>query len=162
MAEQHPDLAGRFTALRDDLDSADDRAEPYGGDDGRRRRGRSGRAEPQLERRVTERRREAAEAFDRVIAEIRATPGFHGFLRPSPVCELAAAAAEGPVVVVNVSRFGSHALILTGSGVLEPVPLAGLTPERVYERVAGFLSALDDASSPTAARLAGRRPSSGW
>ena len=63
---------------------------------------------------------------------------------------MASAAADGPVVVVNVSRFGSHALILTSGGVVEPVPLDGLTPETVSDRVAGFLSALEDASSPAA------------
>ena len=91
-----------------------------------------------LARRDVERRREAAEAFDRVIAEIRELPGFDGFLRPPPVHDLLAAAADGPVVIVNVSRFGSHALILTGGGVLEPVPLTGLTPEAVSERVVEF------------------------
>ena len=97
-----------------------------------------------------ERRRAAAAAFDQVIAEIRGLPGFRGFLRPPPVAELLAAAAEGPVVVVTVSRFGSHALILTGGGVLDPVPLPGLTPQTVYDRVAAFLGALEDAWSPAA------------
>ena len=98
-----------------------------------------------------ERRRDVVDAFDRVIAEIRKLPGFDTFLRPLPVRELAAAAADGPVVVVNVSRFGSHALILTSSGVLEPVPLDDLTPDSVYEHVVEFVTALDDMSAPTAA-----------
>jgi hypothetical protein len=97
-----------------------------------------------------ERRREVVDAFDRVIDQIRTVPGFDGFLRPLPVRDLEAAAADGPVVVVNVSRFGSHALILTSSGVLEPVPLEDLTPEAVYEHVVEFLAALDDMSAPTA------------
>ena len=37
--------------------------------------------------------------------------------------EIFRAAAERPVVVVVVSRFGSYALILTGGAVLDPVPL---------------------------------------
>jgi hypothetical protein len=148
LGEQHPELAGRFTALRDDLDSDNDSARlavtttPADTDGG------GAHARTQLARRAVEWRREAAEAFDQVIAEIRATPGFNGFLRPSPIADLAAAAADGPIVVINVSRFGSHALILTSAGVAEPVPLADLTRERVYERVVGFLNALDDASSP--------------
>jgi len=97
-----------------------------------------------------ERRRAAAAAFDQVIGEIRRLPGFCGFLRPPPVAELLAAAAEGPVVAVTVSQFGSYALILADGGVLDPVPLAGLTPETVYYRVVGFLGALEDASSPAA------------
>jgi tetratricopeptide (TPR) repeat protein len=148
LAEQHPDLAERFTALRDDLDRADDCAGrpvalPAGADGAA-----ADRAE--LARRDVERRREVADRFDRLIAEIRTVPGFDTFLRPLPVRDLAVAAADGPVVVVNVSRFGSHALILTGSGVLDPVPLEDLTPEAVYEHVVEFLAALDDMSAPTA------------
>ena len=116
----------------------------------------------QAARRDMERRRAAAAAFDQVIAEIRQLPDFHGFLRPPPLAELLAAAAGGPVVIVTVSGFGSHALILTGGGVLDPVPLPGLTPEAVYDQVVAFLGALDDAWSPAAERVAGRRPSSGW
>jgi len=98
-----------------------------------------------------ERRRETAEAFDRVIAEIQAVPDFDMFLRPRPVSDLAEAAADGPIIVVNVSRFGSHALILTSRGVLEPVPLKDLTPDSVYEHAVEFLTALDDISAPSAA-----------
>jgi hypothetical protein len=135
LANSDPDLAGRFTALRDALDRADDRA----GD---------GVV-------LAVERREAADAFERVISEIRAKPGFDDFLRPPPVGKLASAAADGPVVVVSVSRFGSHALILTSGGLEEPVPLTDLTPETVYERVNGFLTALDEVSASPAG-------SAGW
>ena len=149
LTEQHPDLAARFTVLRDDLDRAEDPAGPPTalptGIDGAAADGRAEAA-----RRDMERRRTAATAFDQVIAEIRQLPDFHGFLRPPLVAELLAATADGPVVVVAVSQFGSHALILTGGGVLDPVPLTGLTPETVYDRVAAFLGALDDAWSPAA------------
>jgi tetratricopeptide (TPR) repeat protein len=149
LTEQHPDLAARFTALRDNLDRADDPAGPPAatpaGTDGAATEGRAGAA-----RRDIERRRAAATAFDQVITEIRHLPDFRGFLRPPPVAELLAAAAKGPVVVVTVSRFGSYALILTDSGVLDPVPLTGLTPETVYDQVVAFLGALDDTWSPAA------------
>ena len=148
LAEQHPDLAARFTALRDDLDRAETLPGLRGAAGGTDGAATDGRAE--AARRDMERRRAAAAAFDQVIAEIRQLPDFRGFLRPPPVAELLAAAAEGPVVVVTVSRFGSHALILTGGGVLDPVPLPGLTPETVYDRVVAFLGALEDAWSPAA------------
>ena len=146
LAEQHPGLADRFTALREDLDRARDPAGspaplPPGTDETA-----EGRAE--AANRDAELRRAAAAAFEQVIAEIRGLPGYGGFLRPPPVAELLAAAAEGPAVVVTVSGFGSHALILTGGGMLDPVPLPGLTPQTVYDRVAGFLGALEDARSP--------------
>jgi tetratricopeptide (TPR) repeat protein len=147
LAGQRPDLAARFTVLRDDLDRDDDPAgsapvTPAGMGSATT----DGRA--QAARRDMERQRAAA-AFDQVIAEIRQVPDFRGFLRPPPAAELLAAADE-PVVVVIVSRFGSHALILTGGGVLDPVPLTGLTPQTVYDRVTAFLGALEDAGSPAA------------
>ena len=148
LAEQHPGLADRFTVLRDDLDRAGDPAVPPAplppGTEG----AAEGRAE--AARRDMERRRAAAAAFDQVIGEIRRLPDFRGFLRPPRTVELLAAAAEGPVVVVTVSPSGSHALILAGGVVLDPVPLAGLTPETVYDRVVAFIGALDDAWSPAA------------
>jgi hypothetical protein len=157
LAERYPDLAGRFTALRDELDRAGDGAlRPVVGPAGMAGFDADGRAGMAL--REAERRREAAEAFDRVIAEIRALPGFGGFLRPPPAGELAAAATAGPVVVVTVSQFGSYALILTAGGVGDPLPLPGLTPDTEYDRVVAFLAALDDSTAPGAGgRAADRR-----
>jgi len=142
LTRQHPDLAARFSVLRGDLDQAADTAGPPAAT------GAAAVVHAEAADRDMERRRAAAAAFDQVISEIRRLPGFRGFLRPPPVAELLAAAAEGPVVVVTVSRFGSYALILADGGVLDPVPLAGLTPETVYYRVVAFLGALEDASSP--------------
>jgi hypothetical protein len=69
-----------------------------------------------------------------------------------PALDLLAAAAAGPVVVVAVSEFGTYALIVTATGVREPVMLAGLTPEVVYERVVRFLTALEDLRSASGPR----------
>jgi hypothetical protein len=145
LGEQHPQLADRFAALRDELDRADDHAGSVGatpaGFEAEDRAERAGRDDE---------RRDAAGAFDRLLGEIRQLPGFRGFLRPPPVADLQAATAGGPVAVVAVSAFGSHALILTSGGVLEPVPLPVLTPEAVHERVVAFLAALGGVSSQTA------------
>jgi tetratricopeptide (TPR) repeat protein len=84
---------------------------------------------------AVERRREVAEAFERLIAQIRQLPGFRDFLRPPDVGTLAAAASHGPVVSVAVSSFGSYALILTPDGEVVPFPLPGLTPEGVVRRI---------------------------
>jgi hypothetical protein len=151
LTEQHPGLAARFTGLRDDLDQA--------GMDGATAGGRA-----EADRRARERRLAAATGFDRVITEIRQLPDFHDFLRPPPVTELLAAAAEGPVVAITVSRFGSHALILTSGGVLDPVPLPGLTPKTVYDRVIAFLGALEGAESPDGQEAAEQqlRDTLGW
>ena len=152
LAEQFPDLASRFTAMRDDLDrpgDRDERPEPLPA-------GMNGVAANEyagVARLEVERRRETADAFERMIADIQAMPGFDTFLRPLPVRDLAAAAAKGPVVVINVSRFGSHALILTGSGVLDPVPLEDLTPDSVFEHTVEFETALEDMTAAAEGRL---------
>ncbi len=143
LAARHPDLARRFSALRDDLDQVDSpfwrtselaRAadEPAGSTATRARR-------------TAERQRELAQFLDQVITDIRTKPDFDAFLRPPPIHDLTVAAAAGPVVIVNASRFGSHALILTSEGLLDPVPLNDLTPSQVLGQVARFLRALDGA-----------------
>jgi hypothetical protein len=149
---RHPDLAARFTARLDDLDQDDDLVAPApdrptgtGGTAPNGRAAAPGRGMG---------REEAAAALDQVIAEIRKLPNLHGFLRPPQSGELLSAAAGEPVVAVTVSRFGSYALILT-SGVLDPLPLTGLTPETVYDHVTEFLGALEEAGSPAAERRLG-------
>lgn len=147
LARAHPGLAERFASLGDGLDAAGDHSwRPTGPSEGP-----GLAAEADLARLELERRRELAEEFDAVIEQIRVQPGFAGFLRPPPVSDLAVAAAEGPVVIVNVSRFGSHALILTSGGVLEPVRLDDLTPDRVAAQVTGFLAAVGSAPATQAA-----------
>jgi len=147
LAERHPGLAEDFARLRDRLDR------PGGPGELGENEARAG-ATSMREARLADQRRADAETFDRIIAEIQATPGFSGFLRPPPVSELAAAAAEGPIVLVNVSQFGSHALVLTGSGVRPPVPLARLTPEQVHRHVTGILGAFGGGAPPADRRAA--------
>jgi tetratricopeptide (TPR) repeat protein len=154
LAEQHPALADQFVTLRNALDQA---SHP----------GRRPAIPPEQADAVTgpvsagwleaERQRTAAEAFDRVITNIREQPGFAGFLRPLHVRDLQAAAADGPVVIVNISDFGSHALILTGDGILAPVPLAEITPRRIADQVSLLLRTVSDplAWVGPAAKLAG-------
>jgi hypothetical protein len=100
-------------------------------------------------RTASDERRAAGATFIQLIAEIRQLDGFDGFLRPPPVAELLAAAADGPVVAVAVSQFGSHALLMTGSGV-EAVALPDLTPQTVHDQVSAFVDALADATSAAA------------
>jgi len=140
LAESHEDLAGEFTALLNRLDRggfsregpASARAD---------KQGTVGQASLHVES-----QREAADALDQVIARIREQPGFEHFLVPATLAELSAAATEGRIVLVIVSRLGSNALILTPEGVKEPIPLPALDPESVLKQVTSFLAALDEAS----------------
>lgn len=57
-------------------------------------------------------RRRKAREWDDVRAQVRPLPGFEHFLAPVPYADLKAAASEGPVVIVNASRYGCLALIV--------------------------------------------------
>ncbi|MEV0665768.1 CHAT domain-containing protein [Actinomadura luteofluorescens] len=128
LCERHPDRAARFTALRAELDRpAPAAGVPCSG------------AAPAPQASV-ERRAMAAE-FDRLVAEIRELPGFDRFLRPPAVRDLAP--TRGHVVIVNVSDFGSHALVLRADAGAAVVPLPALTPDAVTAEVGAFLTAVE-------------------
>ncbi|WP_157239230.1 CHAT domain-containing protein [Catenuloplanes japonicus] len=94
-----------------------------------------------LARRLTELRRLDAggrlstrhREWTELVAEIRSLPGFEHFLRPVPAHELTAAAAEGPIVLVNVSVYRSDAIALTADGI-RIIPLPGLDPDDLRRR----------------------------
>ncbi|MFI6732480.1 CHAT domain-containing protein [Nonomuraea sp. NPDC050451] len=128
----HPDLAERISRLRDSLD---DPGELTG-----------------LER------RELAEQWRAALAEVRALPGFSAFALPPSVDELVREAAHGALVAFNVSQYGSHALIVTPSGI-DALALPGLAFATVVDQVVAFYDAL--AATMTAperdARIAAQR-----
>ncbi|CAM5712305.1 hypothetical protein SBADM41S_06274 [Streptomyces badius] len=72
---------------------------------------------------VAEDRLALARRWEQLLEEIRALPGLDGFLRPPSVADLVASAAEGPVVVVNVSAFRCDALVVTADAGIDVVPL---------------------------------------
>ncbi|MFF8772203.1 CHAT domain-containing protein [Kitasatospora sp. NPDC015120] len=150
LRDHRPDLADRFEQLRRLLDT-DEVGLLNGGV-----LPATGAEPPELAT-----RQRLLRDFTATVEEIRALDGFASFLRPVPAERLFEAAAEGPVVVFNVSRFGSAALVLTPSGV-RVLPLPGLTPEVVAERTAAFRTAVaatadDDpeVSVPAQQRLVG-------
>ncbi|MFF6947181.1 CHAT domain-containing protein [Streptomyces iakyrus] len=90
-----------------------------------------------------DRRHHLAEEWERILERIRALPAFRAFLRPLSLTDITAAAAHGPVIMVNVSPIRSHALVVTPSGVT-PVPLPNLTPRAVERRVRELLEPDDE------------------
>jgi predicted metal-dependent phosphoesterase TrpH len=144
LERDHPELHGRFVALAAELDqphTADVLTAPDmptgGGPDDREL--------------LVQRRRKLRAEFDGLIVQVRRHGGFGGFLRPVPLVELTPAAADGPVVIVAVSWFGSYALVLTPDGVADPVELDALTPLAAAEEVRAFAAALGRLSSPETA-----------
>jgi tetratricopeptide (TPR) repeat protein len=87
--------------------------------------------------------------LDELLAEIRTLPGLARFLLPPERSALTAAAAHGPIVLVNVSRYRCDALVLTPDGAT-CVELPALTPRKVAELI-NSLFASDEGSISAAA-----------
>ncbi|MBO3748373.1 CHAT domain-containing protein [Streptosporangiaceae bacterium NEAU-GS5] len=113
LREVRPDLADRLDALRSSL-------------------------ERDLDDQATADRAGLARAWDEAVDEVRALPGFGDFLRAPKFAELATAAAEGPVVVINVSSRRCDALIIA-DGDVTVCPLPGLDARDVVERANALL-----------------------
>ncbi|RNF88212.1 hypothetical protein EEJ42_41525 [Streptomyces botrytidirepellens] len=90
----------------------------------------------------SERRHEHARDLEAVIEEIRALPHFTSFLLPPTLTELMAERRDGPVVLINVSRWRCDALALTPAGVRH-IPLPDLGLQDVTAWVKAFVGALD-------------------
>jgi hypothetical protein len=84
-----------------------------------------------------------AREWDELVEQVRKLEGFANFLRPPPLDTLLGAAARGPVVVVNVSRWRCDALIVTTDGV-RVVELPDLTPDEVERRTIEYLRLLQE------------------
>jgi CHAT domain-containing protein len=86
--------------------------------------------------------RAARRELDQVIEEIRAVPGYEGFLAPPTFADVAAVAGEQPLVYLAAAEPGGLALIVRGEDV-EHVDLPELSLDAVHERVGGFLDAYE-------------------
>lgn len=86
-------------------------------------------------------RREAVARWDDLIATIRRTvPDHERFLAAPRLGDLLPAAADGPVVVINVSRYRCDALIVRQAGI-EVCPLPALTLEEAARNAERFFAA---------------------
>lgn len=90
---------------------------------------------------VAERRRRLSREWEDLVTAVRALPGFENFLMPTPFRQLKAAAADGPVAMVNVSRYRCDALLVAPEGVTV-VPLPELTAEQAEQRTRQYLATL--------------------
>lgn len=86
--------------------------------------------------------RHVAALFSATVAEIRELPGFESFLLPPDTETLTQDAAQGPIVVFNVSSHRSDALLITSDGVTD-LPLPGLDLHSVTGRINQFQTALE-------------------
>ncbi|MER6362254.1 CHAT domain-containing protein [Kitasatospora sp. NPDC001527] len=97
-----------------------------------------------------EERHALSRRWDHLLEEIRALPDLDDFLRPPTTRQLLAVAERGPVVVVNVSEYGSHALLLAapagGGPRIDVLPLPDLTPAEVAAAAQAFTERWIDVS----------------
>ncbi|GAA2650784.1 CHAT domain-containing protein [Paractinoplanes durhamensis] len=122
LADRAPELAERLRRLRHELGAAPlDDLEPAGA--------------------FADRRRRAARELDDLLGDIRRLDGFEHFFRTTPLDQLRVAAAEGPVVLLNTSELGSHALIV-GRETVEVVPLPDAAPAEALARIDAFLTVI--------------------
>ncbi|MFF3137676.1 CHAT domain-containing tetratricopeptide repeat protein [Streptomyces mirabilis] len=138
LIRRRPDLAARFIQLRDQIDQPTDTPAPAGSEENNAAKVRQAPTVPDRHR--------LAHDFAQTLDEIRALEGFASFALPPTTEELLTEADEGPVVVFNVSRYRSDALLLTRSGITH-VELRHLTTRTLIEKVTAFHRALHAATS---------------
>jgi tetratricopeptide (TPR) repeat protein len=81
--------------------------------------------------------------WDELVAEINRIPEVRHLFAPAPFTDLAAAAADGPVVLINVSALGCQALVLaTPDSGVDVVELPDLTLRNTMEHTVVFLNVL--------------------
>ncbi|RTE70622.1 hypothetical protein BHE90_014976 [Fusarium euwallaceae] len=68
----------------------------------------------------------AAQALEKTIQDIRTLPGFESFLQGPSEEDMKAAATEGPIIVINVSKYGCDAIIIKTDN-LYPYSLSNVT-----------------------------------
>ncbi|MGW1740061.1 tetratricopeptide repeat protein [Nocardia sp. NPDC001965] len=124
----HPGLAAEFVRLRGLLDHTPAAPASTG-------------TEP-----TTDTRQRLSRDFDEVLTRIRAQPGFEMFALPPAIGRLLEQAGDGPIVMFNISGYGSDALLLTVSGV-QVLSMPGLARDTVIDQVAAFREALAGAGA---------------
>ncbi|SFT29829.1 CHAT domain-containing protein [Streptomyces sp. ok210] len=134
LRRKRPDLATRFVQLRDGLDQPTSSTDPAWDSE------RTDTLTARRDRTLADRHRLSRDFAD-TLAEIRDLDGFASFAQPPATEELLAQTGQGPVVVFNISRYRSDALLLTLDGITQ-LELPQLTDAALTERVVSFHQAL--------------------
>lgn len=96
--------------------------------------------------RATEDRMRLAREFDNLVGHVRALDGFEYFLAPAPFSHLREPITGGPVVIVNASRYGCHALVIASE--VHVVSLPDLTYRHAVDHANSLLGVLGLVTHP--------------
>lgn len=131
LRQRKPNIADRFTTLRDELDAGSSDTGLYGPE------------ETVAHDQTVARRRRLATELDELIARIRTLEGFGSFLLPPTPEEIVSLTTMGgPIAAINTDARRSDALIAFPGGILTvPLPDAGLSD--VTHRTRDFMAALE-------------------
>ena len=134
---QHPHLARRYIALRDELDMEEPEHAPS-------------LASPISPLAVAKAvavdfrdRYTVAAEFDAIVAEIRQLEDFRHFMLPPDPSDLIHQASDGPIVAFNVTRYRCDALLIHPAGITN-VRLPNLTLDDLMDKINIFHQALRD------------------
>ncbi|MFI6038145.1 CHAT domain-containing protein [Streptomyces sp. NPDC051315] len=94
-----------------------------------------------------------ARRWQQLVCEVRELPGFAAFLGPAAFDALAPAAAEGPVVIVNISTIRCDAILLLPGGGIEVVELPDVNVPGIDAVANTYLGHLAAAIKPSATGL---------
>ncbi|MFF3095507.1 CHAT domain-containing protein [Streptomyces cyaneofuscatus] len=103
-----------------------------------------------------ERRMALAREWDELVQQARRIEGFEDFLRAPKLESLLPAARNGPLALVNVSRWRCDAIIVTAVGI-DVVRLRDLSLGEVRRRAEGYLATLQNVEQAVRELLLARR-----
>jgi hypothetical protein len=144
LAEKAPDLAGRLESIRIILDNPLPEMLSLPSESVAGSVQAASRARQQQD--AADLRRRKAREWDQVLEQVRSLDGFEHFLAAIPYPELRAAAVDGPVVILNASEHGCHALIVdAGNEHARVVHLPDMTIDTAVEHANAMLRVLGHA-----------------
>jgi len=132
LSQRAPDLARRLTRLRTTLSKQLHQPSPFAQVPGEGR---------WIQRETPDEPILAAREWRALLEQIRAMDGFTDFLRPVAYEKLALVTKHGPVVLLNASRYGCHALVMNTSSI-NVVDLSDLTLNAVLEQAGRLVGVL--------------------
>ncbi|KAF5328027.1 hypothetical protein D9758_018771 [Tetrapyrgos nigripes] len=85
-----------------------------------------------------------AAEYEELLAKVRKLDGFDSFLKPKKLSALTPAAANGPIIIINVDQSRCDALVLSSSSDIIHVPLPNFSSEQAKEMYSAMNSSLQD------------------